>query len=394
MTTPRPEIVHVSSAHPWTDNRVHLREAAGAAAAGYRVRLVAVESDVTAGPTGVDVVTIPRRRRRARVLVSSAQALWLAARSRARVCHLHDPELYWGVPVLRLLGRRVIVDAHEDLPDQVMSKAYVTPRLAPVARAFAQAVVRLASTADRVVAATESIASTYPAGKTVLVRNFPRLRELEITAAPPSHREPVVAYVGSLTQNRGSAAVAGLTRSAAFPAGWRLEIAGHVAAPEADDLVARPRADGLPLVFHGRLAPEATRDLLLTSRVGLVVFEPTAAHLNSLPTKLFEYMAAGLAVVVSDFPLWRRLLGDLDCATFVDPLDADAVAAAVAVYDSDPELLDRHGRNARRAAVDTFSWQGEEATLLALYRDLIGPPWSRRRVVPVPAGAPDGGSAS
>jgi glycosyltransferase involved in cell wall biosynthesis len=148
------------------------------------------------------------------------------------------------------------------------------------------------------------------------------------------------------------------------------------------------------MVFHGRLSPEATRDLLLGARVGVVVFEPTAAHLNSLPTKLFEYMAAGLAVVVSDFPLWRRLLGDLDCATFVDPLDADAVAVAVAAYDSDPELLDRHGRNARRAAVDTFSWQGEEVTLLALYRDLIGPPWSRRRVVPVPAGAPNDGSAS
>ncbi len=376
MTTTRPDIAHVSSVHARTDNRVHLREAAAAAGAGYRVRLIAVESDVTTGPTGVDVVTIPRRRRRSRMLVSSAQALWLAARSGARVCHLHDPELYWGVPVLRALGRRVIVDAHEDLPDQVVSKAYIPRRLAPAARGVARAAVRLASTADRVVAATETIAETFPAGKTVLVRNYPRLRQLEATAQPPSRREPVVAYVGALTQNRGSAAVAGVTRSAAFPAGWRLELAGHVAAPETLDLTTRPRTDGLPIVFHGRLAPEATRDLLLSSRVGLVAFEPTAAHLNSLPTKLFEYMAAGLAVVVSDFPLWRRLLGDLDCATFVDPHDPEAVAAAVAAYAADPEMLDRHGRNARRAAVDEFSWDGEEATLLALYRDLIGAPAS------------------
>jgi hypothetical protein len=166
MTTTRPDIAHVSSVHAWTDNRVHLREAAAAAGAGYRVRLIAVESDVTTGPTGVDVVTIPRRRRRSRMLVSSAQALWLAARSGARVCHLHDPELYWGVPVLRALGRRVIVDAHEDLPDQVVSKAYIPRRLAPAARGVARAAVRLASTADRVVAATETIAETVPAGKT------------------------------------------------------------------------------------------------------------------------------------------------------------------------------------------------------------------------------------
>jgi len=374
MTATPPDIVHVSSAHPWTDNRVHLREAAGAAQAGYRVRLVAVESDVTAGETGVEVVTIPRRRRRARMTISSAQAVWLALRSRARVCHLHDPELVWAVPVLRAAGRRVVFDAHEDLPDQVVSKAYVSARLARPARAVARAVVALVSTADRVVAATETIALAYPAGTTVLVRNYPRLRAEEAAALDASRRAPVVAYVGALTANRGSAALAGLTRSREFPPGWRLEMAGHVSAPEAAELTVRPRTDDLPLVFHGRLAPDATRDLLLQARVGLVVFEPTAAHLNSLPTKLFEYMAAGLAVVVSDFPLWRRLLEHLDCATFVDPADVDAVARAVAAYHDDPDLLDRHGRNGRRAALETFSWDGEERALLGLYDDLIGPP--------------------
>jgi hypothetical protein len=163
MTTSPPDIVHVSSAHPWTDNRVHLREAAGAAAAGYSVRLIAVESDVTTRETGVEVVTIPRRRRRARMTFGSAQAVGLAVRSRARVCHLHDPELVWAVPLLRVLGRRVVFDAHEDLPDQVASKAYVSRRTARPARALARLVVRLVSTADRVVAATETIADASSA---------------------------------------------------------------------------------------------------------------------------------------------------------------------------------------------------------------------------------------
>lgn len=374
MTTPRPDIAHVSSAHAWTDNRVHLREAAGAAGAGYRVRLIAVESDVTGGSTGVDVVTIPRRPRLSRMVLSSAQALWLAARSGARVCHLHDPELVWGIPLLRLVGRHVVYDAHEDLPDQVRSKPYLSPLSAPIAQVVAHAAVRVAPTADRVVVATETIAERFPAGKTVLVRNYPRLRSLESTAPPASRRDAIVTFVGSLHRNPGSGALASLVRSATFPAGWRLEMAGSVAGPDASDLTARPRTDGLPLVFHGRMSPQATRDLLLSARVGLVTFQPTEAHLNSLPTKLFEYMAAGLAVVVSDFPLWRRLLGDLDCATFVDPGDPDAIAVAVAAYAADPELLDRHGRNARRAVVETFSWDGEEAALLALYRGLIGAP--------------------
>ncbi|XNN88537.1 hypothetical protein ACL00T_02455 [Curtobacterium flaccumfaciens] len=93
-----PDIVHVSSAHPWVDNRVHLREARAAADAGYRVRLIAVESDLDAPPTSVEVVRIPRRSRVRRMVVSTTQALTLALRSRARVVHLHDPELHLDHP--------------------------------------------------------------------------------------------------------------------------------------------------------------------------------------------------------------------------------------------------------------------------------------------------------
>lgn len=377
MTRPAFDIVHVSSVHPWTDNRVHLREAAGAAGAGYRVRLIATESDVTTEPTAVDVVTIPCRRRAARMVLSSVQVVGLAVASRARVVHLHDPELAWAVPVMKLLGRDVVFDAHEDLVDQVTTKPYLHPLAVPVVRRVARLVVALEATATRVVAATETIASSYPADRTVVVRNFPRLRVAEHAARPLGDRSPSVVYVGALNADRGAAVISALTRSPEFPAGWRLDLAGHVSSPERRDLTMRPRSDGLPLVFHGRLAPEATRDLLLDARIGVVAFRDTDAHLNSLPTKLFEYMAAGLAVVVSDFPLWRHLLGDHDCATFVDSADGDAVAAAVARYAADPELLDRHGRNGRRAAREHFSWDGEEETLVELYRGLIGPARTR-----------------
>jgi glycosyltransferase involved in cell wall biosynthesis len=373
--TSSPDIVHVSSAHPWTDNRVHLREAAGAAAAGYRVRLIAVESDVTAPETGVEVVTIRRRRRRARMVLSALEVTWLACRSRARVVHLHDPELVWSVPLHRLLGRRVVFDAHEDLPDQVLGKGYLAGRRRRLLRSglslFARAVVRVAGTADRVVAATETIARTYPSHKTVLVRNYPRLRASEDGAAPASERRPTVVYVGALGPERGAAELMRVSRSPELPPGWTLEVAGTVSSPfgaEIRDEAARP---GSPLVFHGQLAPVATRDLLLTARVGLVLFQPTKAHLNSLPTKMFEYMAAGQAVVLSDFPLWRELLAPHDCATFVDPSDPQAAARAIARYASDPELLDRHGRNARAAASTKFTWESEEQVLVGVYRDLL-----------------------
>ncbi|WP_423920295.1 glycosyltransferase [Frigoribacterium sp. 2-23] len=377
-TTNRPDIVHVSSAHPWTDNRVHLREAATLADAGYRVRLIAVANDLETEATRVDVVTIPRRSRLTRMVVGSAHAIALAVRSRARVVHLHDPELVWAIPALRALGRSVIFDAHEDLPDQVASKAYIPRPLRPMAVLAARLVVRLGSTADRVVAATATIADTYPDHKTVTVRNYPRLRVEEASASPLSERPKRLVFVGALTQNRGSRVLPEVTRSAEFPTDWRLHVAGTVPAAELAVLTATTTPAHAAVAYHGIVSPAVARDLLLESRIGLVAFQPTDAHLNSLPTKLFEYMAAGLAIIVSDFPLWRELLSGHDNVTFVDPLDPHAIADAVARYDRDSELLDRHGRNGRRAALEVFNWCTEEKTLLGLYADLLDTARARR----------------
>ncbi|WP_157887405.1 glycosyltransferase [Frondihabitans sp. PAMC 28766] len=363
----RVDIVHVSSAHPWTDNRVHLREAASTVAGGYRTALVAVGNGLPAPETGVICHLLRKRGRLSRVTLGSIEAVVSALRFRPRAVHLHDPELVWSVPVFRRLGVVVIWDAHEDLPDQVLDKHYLSPFQSRVFSAAARLVVRLARSSDAILTATERIAARFPDEKTSVVHNFPRPRAHDGRAPAVVHRPRRVGYIGALGTYRGSEVLPTAIADPRFPDGWTLHVAGSFV-PVSTRRPYESLHEAGAVVLHGQVGPDEARDILLDTRVGIVTFLPNAAHLEALPTKMFEYLAAGIPVIASDFPLWRQLLGPHDCATFVDPHCGAAIAEAVRFYDENPDVLARQSRNALRAAREVFSWTSEESVLLEAYR--------------------------
>jgi len=365
----KPQIAHVSSAHPWVDNRVHLREAAAAAAAGYRVRLIAVDSPLRAPETGVEVVRIPSRRRVRRMVVSTTQALFLTLRSGAPLVHLHDPELIWTIPVLKVARRTVVYDAHEDLPDQVWGKDYLSSRQRAVFAFLSRGLLALAGTADRVVSATEWTGRRFPVARRIAVHNFPLARPDDDRQQPVLDRPAIVAHVGVLSVDRGIDVLADTAMAPEFPDGWRIEMVGPV--DRATSSARLRTAESTGRAHHGGVVgPMEARDLLLRARIGVVPFRRTPVTDQIFPTKLFEYLAAGLAVIATDMPVWRRLLEGVDCVTFVPADDPAAIARAVRRYADDPALLERHSAEARRAA-QRFTWAPEAERLVAMYDELL-----------------------
>ncbi len=371
MNSKSMSIVHVSSAHPYTDNRVHYRECNTLAAAGYDVTLVAVESPVSGPQTDVKVVTIPRRKRFARIILSSFAAARIAFRAKAKVVHMHDPELIPYIPFLRLAGRFVIYDAHEDLPVQILNKSYLGRPSAMILSLFSRALVRVAHMSNLVVCATETIATRFPAAKVVLVRNYPPLREAEMGAGTvdDAARDARIVYVGGLGEGRGAGVMVDAMAEPRMPTGWRLHMAG-AASPSALERLQK-RGGWSEVDFEGLVAPEVARDIILSARVGFVLFGDSAAHRNALPTKMFEYFAAGVPVIASDFPLWRSIVETNECGILVPPASPSAVAEAVRAYADDPELLKHHSRNARNLAVERLNWAPEGRALVEAYNELL-----------------------
>ena len=100
------------------------------------------------------------------------------------------------------------------------------------------------------------------------------------------------------------------------------------------------------------------------------MFRPAPNNIEAQPNKLFEYMAAGIPVVASDFALWRAIVDDTGCGLLADPCDPNAIATAVAYLLSHDREAEAMGRRGREAVARRYNWSAEEPKLLHLYADL------------------------
>ena len=111
-------------------------------------------------------------------------------------------------------------------------------------------------------------------------------------------------------------------------------------------------------------------EILGKTRIGMVTLLPTRAYVDSLPIKMFEYMAAGIPVIASNFPIWMEIIEKHMCGICVDPSNPQAIAEAVQYLMLHPEEAQSMGENGRKASLECYNWQIEAQKLTEFYRML------------------------
>jgi glycosyltransferase involved in cell wall biosynthesis len=99
------------------------------------------------------------------------------------------------------------------------------------------------------------------------------------------------------------------------------------------------------------------------------------------PLKLFEYMAAGKAIVASDIHQSATILKNGITGLLLEPGNADSFAQAIITLLKDDQERDRLGRNARQQAIARHSWQHYTELLEKIYFDALRNNYSRRTSV-------------
>jgi len=352
------------------------------ARAGYEVTLIA---SVSTGLEEQGVSVVPAgewSNRYYRFFVTIPRVLVKALKSRASIYHFHDPELLLIAPFLRLTGARVIYDIHEDYTTSIQQKPYIPVVLRKLLASTLGLVEKTASAFCYQVIAERYYRERFPDAVEIL--NYPILPqrsdgyEKELRHGQEAIFDDQYAwclYTGNVTLDRGALLHLQLLRvhkrtAIAYIGKCSEDVAEAIFSSAEREDISRER---IRIIGIGEHVPRETIDYYTYSRVwlaGVALFPETAHYARKELTKFFEYMAAGLAILSSDFPAWKSVVENNSCGLCVNPSDEQSLASAIDYLLSNPDEAEAMGRNGVLTVSERYNWTIEERKLLDLYKKI------------------------
>ena len=306
---------------------------------------------------------------------------WIAAYRILRdlnpdILHCHDFDclpvgLFWG------LTRRipVIYDAREYYAE--MCK----PRLKGIGGLLLYHLIRYteivgARLATAVITVDETLEEIYNHynKRVVIIGHFPPTEAASRPSSAFLRKQLKLIYVGRLSVDRGILIYIEMLRNLLqenIPA--QLILIG-VFVPSGDEQIMRQHAIGLEefIKFHNWVPYDEIPEYLRQADIGLGILAPIARYVAAVPVKLFDYMAAGIPALVSNFPSNAKIVNEAHCGILVDPLsDPAEIAQEISNLWKHPMIGRQMGENGRMAIRDRYNWEKLLEILEELYNSIL-----------------------
>ena len=371
-----------------TDGRV-MREATALTKAGFAVSIVDIESQhersTEEALDGVDLkhVMMPdwfvstRFKpwfliKMARMFIRSTIKL---VQTPADIYHAHEemalPACYIAA---RLRGKPLIFDAHE-LP---LSEPHIT-RWHQLCALSSQLLKRIVPHCAGVITVSPPIAQEirrrFRPSKVQLLRNVPPYRQVaksdrlrqRLGLKPDTH---IALYQGNIQPDRGLDRL--IYAATYLEQNMVIVIMGKGPEETQEQLKTLIQSQGVadrvkilpPVPYAELLEWTASADL------GLIIYSPQHSQniQMCLPNKLFEYMMAGLPVLVSPLDVVSEVIRTYDVGTVAPSLVPADIGKAISIMLDDKQALARMSCNALAAAQNEFCWEKESRLLIELYQ--------------------------
>lgn len=362
------KVCHFTSVHPPKDVRIFHKECKSLAKAGYDVSLI-VAGASNESVDGVKIIGVPIKSssRWKRIFETTKKVYHKALEIDADIYHFHDPELLPFGLKLKKKGKKVIFDSHEFVGLQILTKNYIPKFLRkPLSFVYRKIESFICSRLDAIVeVCTVDGIDYFKDIKTrrIFLNNSPIISNTPLRENKSGKK---VVHIGSLTRERGITDLAYAIKKTDAT----LVLAGKFSSPQYQEEI--ESILGEQLEYKGCIPQEEVFNLLSECNIGIstLLNEGQYGTIDTLPTKIYEYMIAGLPIIMSDFPYLISFNNHNKIGICVDPANPTAIVKAINYIFSHPNEATEMGNKGKQIVNDTYNWQNESQKLLDLYSAL------------------------
>lgn len=359
-----------TSVHRWNDNRVFYKEAVSLAK-HFDVELHAPADFEKKQLENVTIIGLPQWQKESDRKAIRIKLWNRLKKSNADVFIFHDPELIWiGIKARILFGKKVVYDVHENTVASIKRKKWlgsISKLIAISGYSIMQWISRWIF--DHFILAEHSYKEVIKKKATVVL-NYPVEKEW------PRDYEKIydLVYLGDVTEDRGGVIIIDLIKKLTnnYPE-LKLAVVGKV--EKNAQMIIEEKIDKLKLRNHvflfGHVNYPEAMEIVYQSKIGLCLLKPIENYVYSYPTKLFDYMQAGVPFVCSNFLLYEKLVNECEAGVTVNPLDVEAVANKISNLFIDSVMYDRLSQNGINALKKYYNWISQEKKLIEVINSIL-----------------------
>ena len=366
------EIIHATSRHPRSDIRVFHKYCVSLQKSMIVTSLLVCDDVDSTVDKGVQVISIGLPMRFIpRTLYCNLMFAFALLKAKPRLLHIHDPDLLPLAITVRLFGISSVYDIHENYKGRHEDPSLGWSLAKIIAFLFVWAAEMLGVLLTNAsVAATESIKASFPKRlqkKIFTIHNYPLAFECFKKHLPTRN---TIVYAGSMSTKRGLGEMIDVMKC--LPNSFKLFLAGRVA-DEASRTLLNSVSQYDNIEYLGELSRTDLMTLYQKCDFGFCFLSPTNNYVNSLPTKLFEYLSHDIIPIASDFFYWKKIFGDDGPLLFVKSFDAATILKIMEEYHSDEIKLRKYRKKCREFLSVSRTWESEFPNLLLAYEKLLFP---------------------
>ncbi len=370
------KILVLTTVHKWNDNRILFKEIESLKKLDAEIHYCCQhEKDTDFIENGVYFHPLPKTNSLYKRLFLLQYLTFIKiGREKFDIIHFHDPELIILMWIVKFLfNTKIVFDIHENVSESLKTRKYIPKILRNFVSSLYSLIEKMViSSFDSLIIAEKSYRKIY-GEKAIEILNYPRIPEKTIDK--DFTRLINFAYVGNITELRGIFFMLEIFKKI-FDSrkNVKLFLIGHFSPPllerKVEKFIKENNLEKGVVILGPKHILEVYK-ILEDVHIGFAMLKPIGNYIESLPTKIFDYMVSGIPVVVSNFDIYDEYVTIPNTGIKVKYGDIENSTKQIIEILDNKEKLRIMSDNGVILTNSKWNWLSQEKKLLQLYVSLL-----------------------